>query len=106
MFLHFSFAVILIFVGLGFKLSAVPFHFWTPDVYEGSPISITAYLSVASKAAALALLVRFVRTTFVDYVATDGFWNIIQVFDWQTLLIVISLLTMTLGNLTALWQKN
>jgi NADH-quinone oxidoreductase subunit N len=101
-----SFAVILIFVGLGFKLSAVPFHFWTPDVYEGAPISITAYLSVASKAAALALLIRFVRTTFVDYVGTDGFWDIIQVFDWQTLLIVISLFTMTLGNLTALWQKN
>lgn len=101
-----SFAIILIFVGLGFKLSAVPFHFWTPDVYEGSPISITAYLSVASKAAALALLVRFVRTTFVDFVGTDGFWDVIQVFDWQTLLIVISLFTMTLGNFTALWQKN
>lgn len=101
-----SFSVILIFVGLGFKVSAAPFHFWTPDVYEGSPISITAYLSVASKAAALALLVRFVRTTFMGYVGTDGFWNLIPVFDWQTLLIVISLFTMTLGNLTALWQKN
>ncbi len=101
-----SFSVILIFVGFGFKISAVPFHFWTPDVYEGAPISITAYLSVASKAAALALLVRFVRTTFVGYVGSDGFWDMISVFDWQTLLIVISLFTMTLGNLTALWQKN
>jgi len=101
-----SFAVILIFVGLGFKLSAVPFHLWTPDVYEGAPISITAFLSVASKAAALAVLIRFVRTTFVGYIGTDGFWDLIQVFDWQTLLIVISLFTMTLGNLTALWQKN
>ncbi len=101
-----SFSNILIFVGLGFKVSAAPFHFWTPDVYEGSPISITAYLSVASKAAALALLVRFVRTTFVGYVDADGFWSLIPVFDWQTLLIVISLFTMTLGNLTALWQKN
>jgi NADH-quinone oxidoreductase subunit N len=101
-----SFSVILIFVGLGFKLSAVPFHFWTPDVYEGAPISITAYLSVASKAAALGLLVRFVRTTFVGNVDDAGFWEVISVFDWQTLLIVISLFTMTLGNLTALWQKN
>ncbi|MDA3860740.1 MAG: NADH-quinone oxidoreductase subunit N, partial [Melioribacteraceae bacterium] len=101
-----SFAVILIFVGLGFKASAVPFHFWTPDVYEGAPISITAYLSVASKAAAIALLVRFVRTTFVGHIGEDGFWDMIPVFDWQTLLIVISLFTMTLGNLTALWQKN
>ena len=101
-----SFSSILIFVGLGFKLSAVPFHFWTPDVYEGAPISITAYLSVASKAAALALLVRFIRTTFVDSIGTDGFWNMISIFDWQTFLIVISLFTMTLGNLTALWQKN
>jgi len=101
-----SFSSILIFVGLGFKISAVPFHFWTPDVYEGAPISITAYLSVASKAAALALLVRFIRTTFVDSIGTDGFWNMIAIFDWQTFLIVISLFTMTLGNLTALWQKN
>jgi NADH-quinone oxidoreductase subunit N len=101
-----SFAVILIFVGLGFKISAVPFHFWTPDVYEGAPLPITAYLSVASKAAALAILVRFVRTTFVNNIDTEGFWNLIQIFDWQTLLVVIALFTMTLGNLTALWQKN
>ncbi|MCF6270315.1 MAG: NADH-quinone oxidoreductase subunit N [Melioribacteraceae bacterium] len=101
-----SFSVILIFVGLGFKISAVPFHFWTPDVYEGSPLPITAYLSVASKAAALALLVRFVRTTFVGSVDSNGFWVLFSLFDWQTLLIVISLFTMTLGNLTALWQKN
>jgi NADH-quinone oxidoreductase subunit N len=101
-----SFALILIFVGLGFKLSAVPFHFWTPDIYEGAPIPITAYLSVASKAAALALLVRFIRTTFVAYVGNNGFWEMLPVFDWQTLMVVISLVTMTLGNLTALWQKN
>ncbi len=101
-----SLAVILIFVGFGFKISAVPFHFWTPDVYEGSPIAITAYLSVASKAAAFALLIRFVRVTFVEAVNADGYWNMISLFDWQTLLILISLLTMTLGNLTALWQNN
>ena len=102
----FALSIILIFVGLGFKLSAVPFHFWTPDVYEGSPIAITAYLSVASKAAAFAILIRFVRVTFVRSIDTDGFWEMIPIFDWQTLLILISLLTMTLGNLTALWQDN
>jgi len=101
-----SLAVILIFVGLGFKISAVPFHFWTPDVYEGSPIAITAYLSVASKAAAFALLIRFVRVTFVQAINADGYWEMISLFDWQTLLILIALLTMTLGNLTALWQDN
>lgn len=101
-----SFSVILIFVGLGFKLSAVPFHFWTPDVYEGAPLPITAYLSVASKAAALALLIRFIHSTFIGYIDDDGYWEMITVFDWETLLIVISLFTMTLGNLTALWQKN
>ncbi len=101
-----SLSIILIFVGFGFKLSAVPFHFWTPDVYEGSPIAITAYLSVASKAAAFALLIRFVKVTFVSSIATDGYWRMISLFDWQTLLILIALLTMTLGNFTALWQNN
>jgi len=101
-----SLAVILIFVGLGFKISAVPFHFWTPDVYEGSPIAITAYLSVASKSAAFALLIRFVRVTFVQAINADGYWEMISLFDWQTLLILIALLTKTLGNLTALWQDN
>lgn len=101
-----SLSIILIFVGFGFKLSAVPFHFWTPDVYEGSPIAITAYLSVASKAAAFALLIRFVKVTFVNSIATDGYWRMISLFDWQTLLILIALLTMTLGNFTALWQNN
>jgi len=101
-----AFSLILIFVGFGFKLSAVPFHFWTPDVYEGAPLPITAYLSVASKGAALALLIRFIHTTFVVDISDNGFWELINVFDWQTLLIVISLFTMTLGNLTALWQKN
>lgn len=101
-----SLSVILIFVGLGFKISAVPFHFWTPDIYEGAPIAVTAYLSVASKAAAFGILIRFVRVTFVRSVDSDGYWDLIPLFDWQTLLILISLFTMTLGNLTALWQNN
>ena len=49
----------MVLAGFGYKISAVPFHFWTPDVYEGAPLSITAYLSVAPKAAAFALMIRF-----------------------------------------------
>ncbi len=101
-----AFSIILIFAGIGYKISSAPFHFWTPDVYEGAPISITAYLSVASKAAGFALLIRFIKTTFVTFVDDNGNWQLLQVFDWESLLIIISLLTMTLGNFTALWQRN
>ncbi|MBU2494026.1 MAG: NADH-quinone oxidoreductase subunit N [Bacteroidetes bacterium] len=104
--LVFSFAVILIVAGIGYKISAAPFHFWTPDVYEGAPISITAYLSVASKAAGFALLIRFVYTTFVINVEANGNWALVNIFDWRTLLIVLSIATMTLGNFSALWQNN
>lgn len=102
----FSAAIIMIFVGLAYKISAVPFHFWTPDVYEGAPISITALLSVASKAAGFAVLIRFVKTTFISFAENSGQWQLLEVFDWQTLLVVVSILTMTLGNFTALWQTN
>lgn len=101
-----SFAIVLIFAGIGYKISAAPFHFWTPDVYEGAPITITSYLSVASKAAGFALLIRFVKTTFVSFIDANGAWQMIRVFDWQSLLIIISILTMTLGNFSALWQNN
>lgn len=101
-----SFAVILIFVGIGYKISSAPFHFWTPDVYEGAPITITAFLSVASKAAGFALLIRFVKTTFVSFVDANGVWALINVFDWESILVAISILTMTLGNFSALWQDN
>jgi len=101
-----AFASILIFAGIGYKISSAPFHFWTPDVYEGAPITITAFLSVASKAAGFALLIRFIRTTFISYADANGMWQLINVFDWKTLLIAISILTMTLGNFSALWQNN
>ncbi len=101
-----SLAVILIFAGIGYKISSAPFHFWTPDVYEGAPITITAFLSVASKAAGFALLIRFIKTTFVSYINDNGEWTLINVFDWQSVLIAISILTMTLGNFSALWQNN
>ena len=59
-------AVIMILTGFGYKISAVPFHFWTPDVYEGSPTTITAYLSVAPKAGALAMMIRFFNQVLAD----------------------------------------
>ncbi|MCX8010079.1 MAG: NADH-quinone oxidoreductase subunit N, partial [Ignavibacteria bacterium] len=103
------FAGLLIITGIGFKISMAPFHFWTPDVYEGAPITITALLSVASKAAGFALLIRFLKTTFVDITVTNfqsADWTIFEFFDWSTIIAVLSVLTMTLGNLAAIWQDN
>ncbi len=97
---------ILIFTGIGFKISAAPFHFWAPDVYEGAPITITAYLSVASKAAGFALLIRFIKITFIQSVNADGYWQMLSLIDWKSFFILISILTMTLGNFAALWQDN
>ena len=99
---------ILITVGFGYKISAVPFHFWTPDVYEGAPITITALLSVASKAAGFAMMIRFFKVSFFDVSAPamEGYWNIISQFNWNVILAIISVLTMTLGNLVAVWQTN
>ena len=65
-------SIVLILVGFGYKISMVPFHYWTPDVYEGSPLSITAYLSVAPKAGAFALMIRFFNQTFADGGAMAG----------------------------------
>ncbi len=104
--LTFLLAGVLVFVGIGFKISVAPFHFWTPDVYEGAPISITAFLSVASKAAGFALLIRFIKITFIQSVDQQGFWHLVNLIDWKSFLILLSILTMTLGNFTALWQDN
>ncbi len=102
-------AGVLITVGFGYKISAVPFHFWTPDVYEGAPVTITALLSVASKAAGFAMMIRFFRVTFIDMVmgtASASGWAILNGFEWNQLLAVMAVLTMTVGNLVALWQNN
>jgi NADH-quinone oxidoreductase subunit N len=104
--LTFLLAGILIFVGIGFKISAAPFHFWTPDVYEGAPIPITAFLSIASKAAGFALLIRFIKVTFIQSIDPNGFWHLLNIIDWKSFIILISILTMTLGNFAALWQSN
>ncbi|MCL5267478.1 MAG: NADH-quinone oxidoreductase subunit N [Bacteroidetes bacterium] len=102
-------AVILMLVGLGYKISAVPFHFWTPDVYEGAPITVTAFLSVTSKAAGFAMLMRFFKIGFVDVTAVPamaGMWAIFKGFNWTDIIAVLSVLTMTVGNLVAIWQSN
>ena len=85
----------LIVAGLGFKLAVVPFHMWAPDAYEGAPIPITAHLAVGSKAAAFALTLRLFAEAFMPIVE-----------QWQTLLIILAVITMLLGNLVALAQRN
>ena len=102
-------AIILMLVGLGYKISAVPFHFWTPDVYEGAPITVTAFLSVTSKAEGFAMLIRFFKIAFIDVNAQPvvaGMWEIFKGFNWTDIIAVLSVLTMTVGNLVAIWQSN
>ncbi len=99
-------SLLMLFTGIGYKISAVPFHFWTPDVYEGAPTVITAYLSVASKAAGFAILLRFIKVSFVIGKDNFGFWILLTSFDWKNFIVLLSILTMTLGNLVALWQNN
>jgi NADH-quinone oxidoreductase subunit N len=102
-------ASILIIAGFGYKISAVPFHFWTPDVYEGAPVTITAFLSVASKAAGFAMMIRFFKVSFLDSSVLDlpeGMWASLQGFEWNNLFAILAVLTMTLGNLVAVWQNN
>lgn len=92
-------AITFILAGVGYKIASVPFHMWSPDVYEGAPIPITAFLSVASKAAGFALFLRFFYSGF----KAPG---ILDSVDWGLLLAVVSALTMTVGNLAALPQRN
>lgn len=101
-------SILLIIVGLGFKIAVVPFHFWAPDVYEGAPISIAAILAVASKIAAFGLLVRFFTLTFIDSegVMETGVWQVIEGIHWKMLLGGMAALAMIVGNLTALRQDN
>jgi NADH-quinone oxidoreductase subunit N len=96
-------SITLLVVGFGFKISMVPFHFWTPDVYEGAPTPVTAFVSVASKAASFALLVRFFAAVFPASLVLGG--ENIQHF-WVALVAVGATVSMTLGNVLALAQKN
>jgi len=100
-------ALIMILAGFGYKVSAVPFHFWTPDVYEGAPTTITAYLSVAPKAGALAMMIRFFNQVLSDGGAMTGVEGIsITHLPWPELLSLLAVITMTLGNLIAIQQNN
>ncbi len=87
--------IFLIVVGLGFKISAVPFHFWAPDVYQGAPTPVAGFLSTASKAAGFAVLLRLFAAAFPAYA-----------HSWTTLLAILAVITMTVGNLLALSQSN
>ena len=102
----FSMALLMIVAGIGFKIAIVPFHFWAPDVYEGAPITITALLAVASKIAALAMLIRFFRISFTGEDAAGLLIMIPDGIRWDMLLAMMAAAAMILGNLSALWQDN
>ena len=89
------FAFILLIAGFGFKISAVPFHLWTADVYEGAPVAVTSYLSVISKGAILFVFVSVLYSVFTPLSES-----------WYNMLFLISVLTMIIGNLFALRQQN
>jgi NADH-quinone oxidoreductase subunit N len=88
--------LLLVLVGFGFKISAFPFHFWAPDVYEGAPTPIAGFLSTASKAAGFVVLLRVLVSVFTPAASPQ----------WMNYLAIISVLTMTIGNVLALAQKN
>lgn len=88
-------AIVFFVVAFGFKIALAPFHMWAPDVYEGAPTSITAFMSVGPKAAGFAALARVFAMGLVDFRA-----------DWQLILIALSILTMAVGNIIAIQQTN
>ncbi|MDX1738558.1 MAG: NADH-quinone oxidoreductase subunit N, partial [Alphaproteobacteria bacterium] len=87
--------VVFMLAGLAFKISAVPFHMWTPDVYEGAPTPVTAFFAVAPKVAAMALMIRVLTGPFGDLVA-----------DWSQVVVAISILSMLIGSFAAIAQNN
>ena len=89
------FGIVFIIVGLAFKVSAVPFHMWTPDVYEGSPTSVTSFFALVPKIAALAVFIRFMYVPFI---------NVIN--QWQIIIVFLSIASMILGAVAAIGQNN
>jgi len=89
------FGIIFILVGLSFKISAVPFHMWAPDVYEGSPTTITLFFSLVPKIAALTVFIRFLYVPFIDLFE-----------QWQSIIVFISIASMLLGSFAAIGQTN
>ncbi len=99
--------MIMITAGFGYKISSVPFHFWTPDVYEGAPTPVTAFLAVTSSAAGFSIITRFFLTTFLSSnQLVDGAFSLIAGIHWQEIIIVISVASMIVGNFVAIWQKS
>ncbi|MCF7804791.1 MAG: NADH-quinone oxidoreductase subunit N [Candidatus Marinimicrobia bacterium] len=99
--------ILLILTGFGFKIASVPFHFWSPDVYEGAPTPITGFLSVAPKAAGFAILIRFFNVVFVGNTTPNMTeWFVMSSLPWPEILAAISAMTMFLGNLVAIKQEN
>jgi len=90
-----TFGMVFILVGLAFKISAVPFHMWAPDVYEGSPTSVTIFFAILPKIAALTVFIRFLYVPFA---------NMIE--QWQMIIVFISIASMVLGAVAAIGQKN
>ena len=87
--------IVLLVAGFGFKISAAPFQMWVPDVYEGAPTPVVAFLSVASKAAGFAVLFRVLFTGFFDVS-----------LDWAVLMAALAAASMTIGNVVAIAQSN
>ena len=98
-------AFVFIMAGFGYKIVFVPFHMWSPDVYQGAPTPFTAFLSVASNAAGIAIMIRFFFPG-VSNMGADGQWTTAAGVEWPHVLLFISMITMTVGNLSALNQKN
>ena len=89
------FGIVFVIVGLSFKVSAVPFHMWTPDVYEGAPTSVTSFFTLVPKIAALSVFIRFMYVPFVNVIS-----------QWQTIVVFLSIASMLLGAVAAIGQKN
>ena len=104
----FVLTVIMIVAGIGYKISSVPFHFWTPDVYEGSPTPVTAFLAVTSSAAGFSMLIRFFSITFLNSATllNNGSFPAIIGLNWQEIIILLAVSSMVLGNFVAVWQKS
>jgi NADH-quinone oxidoreductase subunit N len=98
-------AFVFILAGFGYKMVFVPFHMWSPDVYEGAPTPFTAFLSVASNAAGAAIMIRFFFPG-VSHMVTGGDWTFVSGVEWPQMLLFVSMITMTVGNLCALNQRN
>jgi NADH-quinone oxidoreductase subunit N len=98
-------AFVFIMAGFGYKIVFVPFHMWSPDVYQGAPTPFTAFLSVASNAAGIAIMIRFFFPG-VSRMVSGGDWSFVSGVEWPHVLLFLSMISMTVGNLCALNQRN